>query len=85
MRKPALPTIELGRLLSPDGCRNRCSFCIVTVARGNERSRKLDGVAEAQHLSALGYKELLITGVHLGGYGSDIQEKSHHTDHSAIK
>lgn len=56
-----------------DGCRNRCSFCIVTVARGAERSRKIaDVVAEVNHLVDLGYKEVVITGVHLGGYGSDI-------------
>jgi threonylcarbamoyladenosine tRNA methylthiotransferase MtaB len=58
-----------------DGCRNRCSFCIVTIARGEERSRKIEEIIEEiNHLSDIGYQEIVITGVHLGGYGSDIGE-----------
>jgi len=56
-----------------DGCRYRCTFCIVTVARGEERSRSIDDViAEINALHNQGIKEAIITGVHLGGYGSDI-------------
>ncbi|MCQ8182417.1 tRNA (N(6)-L-threonylcarbamoyladenosine(37)-C(2))-methylthiotransferase MtaB [Methylomonas sp. SURF-1] len=56
-----------------DGCRYRCTFCIVTVARGEERSRGVDEVvAEINALHAQGINEAIITGVHLGGYGSDI-------------
>ncbi len=56
-----------------DGCRNRCTFCIVTVARGDERSRTIDEVvAEVAALHAEGYQEAVLTGVHLGGYGSDL-------------
>ncbi len=56
-----------------DGCRNRCTFCIVTVARGDERSRAIaEIVAEVNALDAAGYQEAVLTGVHLGGYGSDI-------------
>ncbi len=56
-----------------DGCRNRCTFCIVTVARGDERSRTVrDVVDEIATLAASGVQEAVITGVHLGGYGSDI-------------
>src|SRR5690606_32058221 len=56
-----------------DGCRNRCTFCIVTVARGEERSRPIDElVDELEHLHRLGYQEAVLTGVHLGGYGSDL-------------
>ncbi|ATG91086.1 tRNA (N(6)-L-threonylcarbamoyladenosine(37)-C(2))-methylthiotransferase MtaB [Methylomonas koyamae] len=56
-----------------DGCRYRCTFCIVTVARGEERSRSIDEVvAEINALHAQGINEAIITGVHLGGYGSDI-------------
>ncbi len=56
-----------------DGCRNRCTFCIVTVARGDERSRTIDEVvAEMAALHAEGYQEAVLTGVHLGGYGSDL-------------
>jgi len=56
-----------------DGCRYRCTFCIVTVARGEERSRSIDEViAEINALHDQGIKEAIITGVHLGGYGSEI-------------
>ncbi len=56
-----------------DGCRNRCTFCIVTIARGDERSRAIaEIVAEIQDLSAAGCNEVVLTGVHLGGYGSDL-------------
>ncbi|AEG01433.1 tRNA (N(6)-L-threonylcarbamoyladenosine(37)-C(2))-methylthiotransferase MtaB [Methylomonas methanica] len=56
-----------------DGCRYRCTFCIVTVARGEEHSRPVDEViAEINTLHQQGINEAIITGVHLGGYGSDI-------------
>ncbi len=56
-----------------DGCRNRCTFCIVTIARGAERSRRIDDVVEEINLlHDLGYQEAVLTGVHLGGYGDDI-------------
>jgi threonylcarbamoyladenosine tRNA methylthiotransferase MtaB len=56
-----------------DGCNNRCTFCIVTVARGAERSRAIaDVVHEVQCLVDEGYQEVVLTGVHLGGYGSDL-------------
>ncbi|RME86340.1 MAG: tRNA (N(6)-L-threonylcarbamoyladenosine(37)-C(2))-methylthiotransferase MtaB [Caldilineae bacterium] len=56
-----------------DGCRNRCAFCIVTIARGDERSRPLrEVVDEINQLVAEGYREVVLTGVHLGGYGRDL-------------
>lgn len=56
-----------------DGCRYRCTFCIVTVARGAERSRSInDLVEEVQKLSHSGVHEVVLTGVHVGGYGSDL-------------
>ena len=56
-----------------DGCRYRCTFCIVTVARGEERSRPIaEVVAEVEHIVASGVREVVLTGVHIGGYGSDI-------------
>ena len=56
-----------------DGCRYRCAFCIVTVARGSERSKALkDIVEEINLLARQGIKEVILTGVHIGGYGSDI-------------
>jgi len=58
-----------------DGCRYRCSFCIVTIARGDEKSKPIaDIVAEANAIHQQGVSEIVITGVHLGGYGSDIAE-----------
>ncbi|NJA07793.1 tRNA (N(6)-L-threonylcarbamoyladenosine(37)-C(2))-methylthiotransferase MtaB [Methylococcaceae bacterium WWC4] len=56
-----------------DGCRYHCTFCIVTVARGEERSRLIQEVVdEINALHKQGIKEAVLTGVHLGGYGSDI-------------
>jgi len=56
-----------------DGCRYRCAFCIVTKARGEERSRTVEDIVdEVRRLDAEGVKEVVLAGVHLGGYGSDI-------------
>ena len=56
-----------------DGCDNRCTFCVTTVARGAGRSRPLaDVVAEVQRFAAAGYGEVVLTGVHLGSYGRDL-------------
>ncbi len=56
-----------------DGCNNKCTFCITTVARGQSASRHLgDIVAEVQALSTAGYQEAVISGVHLGSYGRDL-------------
>lgn len=55
-----------------DGCRYHCSYCIVTLARGEERSRKIPEILEEiRKLEAEGIGEVVLTGVHLGGYGSD--------------
>jgi len=57
-----------------DGCRYRCTFCIVTIARGAERSRsETDIINEINHLHIQGINEIVLTGVHVGGYGSDTQ------------
>jgi threonylcarbamoyladenosine tRNA methylthiotransferase MtaB len=56
-----------------DGCDNRCTFCITTVARGDAESRRLgEVVGEIQALAAAGYQEAVLTGVHLGSYGHDL-------------
>ncbi len=56
-----------------DGCRYRCTFCIVTVARGEEVSRPVQAVIdEINALHKQGITEVVLTGVHLGGYGSDV-------------
>lgn len=64
-----------------EGCRQFCSYCIVPYARGPLYSMppKL-AVAEAEKLAAAGYRELVLTGVHLGSYGVDLEEKPTLTD-----
>ncbi len=55
-----------------DGCDNACTFCVTTIARGAGRSRPLaEVVHEANLLTAMGYSEIVLTGVHLGSYGHD--------------
>ncbi|MCB0044353.1 MAG: tRNA (N(6)-L-threonylcarbamoyladenosine(37)-C(2))-methylthiotransferase MtaB [Caldilineaceae bacterium] len=56
-----------------DGCNNKCTFCIVTVARGVSRSRTVaDVVGEVQQLAGDGIQEAVLTGVHLGSFGRDL-------------
>jgi threonylcarbamoyladenosine tRNA methylthiotransferase MtaB len=56
-----------------DGCRYRCTFCIVTVARGAESSRAIaEVVSEINALHEQGVQEFILTGVHLGGWGADL-------------
>ena len=56
-----------------DGCNSKCSYCIVPFARGNSRSLSPDDVVtQIGVLEEAGYKEIVLCGVHLGGYGRDI-------------
>ena len=56
-----------------DGCDNFCTYCIVPYRRGKMRSRQFDEVInEAKYLIKLGYKEIVLTGIHVGGYGKDL-------------
>jgi threonylcarbamoyladenosine tRNA methylthiotransferase MtaB len=56
-----------------DGCNNRCTYCIVSLARGRERSRPPQEIlAEIETLVAAGCREVVLTGVHIGGYGRDL-------------
>jgi len=58
-----------------DGCRYRCTFCIVTVARGDEKSSPITKIVhDINTFVEQGVKEVILTGVHLGGYGSDINQ-----------
>lgn len=55
-----------------DGCDLNCSFCIIPAVRGANRSRPLaDAVDEARRLVAAGFREIVLTGVHLGSFGKD--------------
>ncbi len=56
-----------------DGCDNKCAFCVVTIARGRGRSLGADDiVSEVRSLESLGYREVVLSGVHLGSYGHDL-------------
>ncbi|GEN33279.1 MULTISPECIES: tRNA (N(6)-L-threonylcarbamoyladenosine(37)-C(2))-methylthiotransferase MtaB [Aneurinibacillus] len=58
-----------------EGCNNFCTFCIIPWARGLMRSRKPESVIEqANKLVAAGYKEIVLTGIHTGGYGEDLED-----------
>lgn len=55
-----------------DGCNQFCSYCIIPYARGRVRSRKTEDVInEVNHLAANGYKEVVLTGIHLSSFGID--------------
>jgi threonylcarbamoyladenosine tRNA methylthiotransferase MtaB len=59
-----------------DGCDNSCTFCVVTLARGAGRSIPADRVlSELDSLSADGYQEVVLSGVHLGSYGHDMGDR----------
>ena len=56
-----------------DGCNRFCSYCIIPKARGRVRSRSLENVAKEAHFHALdGHREIVLTGINLSCYGSDI-------------
>ncbi|MBO6195244.1 MAG: tRNA (N(6)-L-threonylcarbamoyladenosine(37)-C(2))-methylthiotransferase MtaB [Bacilli bacterium] len=57
-----------------DGCNNYCTFCIIPYARGNVRSKEMDLVIkEISTLANNGYKEVVLTGIHTGHYGQDLE------------
>jgi threonylcarbamoyladenosine tRNA methylthiotransferase MtaB len=57
------------------GCEERCSYCIIPTTRGRSRSRELgDVLNEVDRVVDAGYKEIVITGVHLGSYGRDLKQ-----------
>ncbi|NGZ73825.1 tRNA (N(6)-L-threonylcarbamoyladenosine(37)-C(2))-methylthiotransferase MtaB [Saccharibacillus alkalitolerans] len=57
-----------------EGCNNFCTFCIIPWSRGLSRSREPQSVlAQARQLVAAGYKEIVLTGIHTGGYGDDME------------
>ena len=59
------------------GCEERCSYCIIPSTRGANRSRPVAAILEqVAHATKAGYKEIAITGVHLGSYGRDLDSPS---------
>jgi threonylcarbamoyladenosine tRNA methylthiotransferase MtaB len=59
------------------GCAEQCSYCIIPTTRGRPRSVPIaDVLAETGRVTAAGFKEIALTGVHLGSYGRDLQPRS---------
>jgi threonylcarbamoyladenosine tRNA methylthiotransferase MtaB len=60
-----------------DGCNNFCTYCIVPYRRGKMRSREKENVIkEAKYLVEQGYQEIVLSGIHVGGYGQDLKDCS---------
>ena len=58
-----------------DGCDNFCSYCIIPYSRGNVRSKKpMEVIREIELLVSEGHKEIVLTGIHTGHYGSDLED-----------
>lgn len=72
-----LPSSRTRALLKiQDGCSHFCSYCIVPFVRGPQRSRPIEEVkAGALNLAERGYREIVLTGIHLGAYGIDLEGK----------
>ncbi len=59
-----------------DGCNQYCSYCIIPYARGPIRSRNMDSVvSEVKRLAHSGFKEVVLTGIHIASYGKDLGEQ----------
>jgi threonylcarbamoyladenosine tRNA methylthiotransferase MtaB len=72
---PAFTDRTRASLKIQEGCNNFCTFCIIPWARGLMRSRDpKEVVAQAQQLVDAGYKEIVLTGIHTGGYGEDMKD-----------
>ena len=73
---PHIPNRTRAFLKIEDGCNNFCSYCIIPYVRGRVRSRKLENIrAECLKLKNSGFKEIVLTGIHIGAYGRDFKEK----------
>jgi len=58
-----------------EGCEQFCTYCIIPYSRGSLRSRRLENaIKEAKKLEEAGFKELILTGIHLGAYGKELKE-----------
>lgn len=74
---PAFTDRTRASLKIQEGCNNFCTFCIIPWARGLMRSRDpKDVLAQARQLVQAGYKEIVLTGIHTGGYGEDLKDYS---------
>ena len=69
-----------------DGCNQFCTYCIIPYARGRVRSRNIESVLkEVRALAEKGYKEVVLTGIHLSSYGVDFPEEKKETLLSLIR
>ncbi len=84
-RKPGFESLTISNIKSrtrayikiQDGCNRYCSYCIIPYARGNIRSRDIsDIVSEIKGLAAHGFKEAVLTGIHVASYGVDTGKES---------
>lgn len=58
-----------------DGCNQFCAYCIIPYARGRVRSRNMEDIeAEVKALAHMGYKEVVLTGIHISSYGIDLEK-----------
>ena len=72
---PAFTDRTRASLKIQEGCNNFCTFCIIPWARGLMRSRDpKEVIRQAQQLVDAGYKEIVLTGIHTGGYGADMKD-----------
>lgn len=73
---PHTPQRTRAFLKIEDGCNNFCSYCIIPFVRGRVRSRSLESIrAECQELKKNNFKEIVLTGIHIGAYGRDFKNK----------
>ena len=74
---PHTPQRTRAFLKIEDGCNNFCAYCIIPYLRGRVRSRSLENIrAECIQLVAAGYREIVLTGIHIGAYGQDLHDKT---------
>ncbi len=60
-----------------DGCNYSCSYCAIPMARGRSRSRSMEEItAEVRSLEEAGFGEIVLTGIHIGHYGHDLEPKA---------
>jgi len=73
-RESSVPVAQTGAralLRIQDGCDEHCTFCVTTLARGGNRSRPAEDVVREAQVLATVHPEIVITGIHIGGYGND--------------
>ena len=72
---PHTPQRTRAFLKIEDGCNNFCTYCIIPFVRGRVRSRSLESIrAECQELAEKNFKEIVLTGIHIGAYGKDFSK-----------